>query len=157
MPSGGPRTKKPTKLKVIQGTFRKDRAPANEPKPRPIAPSMPADLSGRARTLWKRLKSKLEKLELLTELDGPMFTTMCEAWARWYDARARLRGVLRSQTKVKDLALIRKAELSVERAEHSFRLLANEFGLSPAARARLDVDVGKEVDDLDEFLDGQAT
>jgi P27 family predicted phage terminase small subunit len=44
------------------------------------------------------------------------------------------------------LALIRAAEVSVERAEFAFRQLAAEFGLSPASRTRLDVEMPHEND-----------
>jgi hypothetical protein len=51
------------------------------------------------------------------------------------------------------LAVIRKCEISVERAEHAFRLLAWEFGLTPAARGRLDLHLPSEssLDEIDEL------
>jgi phage terminase small subunit len=49
----------------------------------------------------------------------------------------RLKKVVRENPD--DIELIRKAEISVEKAEQSVRLLGNEFGLTPAARSRIDV------------------
>lgn len=49
------------------------------------------------------------------------------------------------------LALIRMGEISVERAEFSFRQLATEFGLSPAARSRLDVYAPPPDTEMEEF------
>ena len=51
---------------------------------------------------------------------------------------------------------VRLAEISVEKGEQSFRLLANEFGLSPAARNRLryHLPMPNEDDEFEDFLSG---
>lgn len=151
MPRGG-HNAKPTKLKVIEGTFRPDRAPTNEPRPDPIAPACPSSLDQYAKELWQRLSPKLEKLGLFTEVDGEMFAAMCEAWARWEHARRRLAEILKQ--KEVQLRQLRLAEISVERAEHSFRLLGSEFGLAPGSRSRMNIRMGDEDDEFEEFLSG---
>lgn len=138
MPKGGCHNKKPTKLKVLQGTARKDRMPANEPQPTPIAPEMPKGLDRYAKQCWQRNVPILERLGLLTEADMEMFISYCQAWSRYCHANKRLKKVLKEAD---DIEVIRRAEVSVEKAEHSVRLLANEFGLSPASRSRLSVEV----------------
>lgn len=146
MPRGG-WNRKPTALKVLQGTARPDRLPENEPKPRPIAPALPRGLSSAARRLWRELAPKLEKLGLLTETDGPLFEALCEAWARYQEARRRYRRVIRAVDPVNGMTTIRKAEVSVEKAEAALRMLAAEFGLTPASRGRLDVAAEPSEDD----------
>lgn len=148
------RKPKPTQLKVVQGTFRPDRAPQNEPKPRPIAPGCPPEIGDDAREVWFEIAPSLEKLGLLTEVDGPAFAMLCEAQARYRLAQERLRIILSKigRNPAKHLKTVRMAEVSVEKAEHSFRLLASEFGLSPAARTRLDVSSVPEEDEFEGFL-----
>jgi P27 family predicted phage terminase small subunit len=159
MPRGAPR--KPSHLKVVQGTFRPDRTPEHEPKPAPVMDlSPPAEVLGHARKIWTRLAPLLSRLGLLTEADSEQFAALCNAWGRYQLARRRLKVVLKttkvkgaSNTLAKRLALIRTAEVSVERAEFAFRTLAVEFGLSPASRSRLNVQVpGSDHDEFQEFL-----
>lgn len=146
MPRGGPHNRKPTALKVLRGTDRPDRQPVNEPKPRPIAPEMPAALDRWAKRCWKYNAPILERLGLLTEADRDVFAAYCRAYGRYEKANRRLARVEREHPD--DIDVIRKAEVSVEKAEHAMRLLAGEFGLTPAARGRLSV--APEVNDDDE-------
>lgn len=144
MPKGGVRNKKPTQLKVLQGTARSDRMNPKEPKPRPIAPEPPRGMGKYAKEMWRRQAPILERLGLLTEVDGEMFCVLCEAWERYCRSLRQLRQVhkaVKNQEITEAMELIRKAEISVEKAEQSFRLLSNEFGLSPASRSRLSVEV----------------
>ena len=97
----------------------------------------------------------LRRLHLLTEADLHSFVVLCEAWSRYERARRRARTVLaqRMRYTAEHLDLIRKVEVSIERAEHSWRQLSAEFGLTPAARSRLDVWVPlAEEDTFQEFL-----
>ena len=74
---GPPR--KPTALKVMQGTARLDRTPANEPKP-DGTPEPPDFLTAEARVEWDRLASGMEAIGLLTTADRAIFAGYCQAW-----------------------------------------------------------------------------
>lgn len=165
MPTGGVRHRKPTNLKVLQGTARPERMPENEPRPAPIAPRMPLGLEPTARRTWRRLSPILEKVGLLTVADREQFAALCQAWARYDVASARLRRTLELEAAGQEArevwgpveqhemaGRIRTAEVSVERAELCFRLLANEFGLSPAARSRLNVQPPASEEAFEEYL-----
>jgi phage terminase small subunit len=80
------RRPKPRNLKIVQGTFRRDRA-KNEPQPVSIAPSCPRWLPAAAKSEWRRLKPELEELGLLTELDRAGFAGYCASVARFRQAR----------------------------------------------------------------------
>lgn len=152
----GHRRRKPTKLKIVQGTFRSDRARGNEPRPQPIAPACPSGLHPIAKDFWNRLAPRLEQMGLLTEIDGHMFALLCGAVARFDMAHERFLVVLQKSVKnpAKHLKMIRLAELSVERGEQSARLIGAHFGLSPASRASLDVTPsGAAEDDFEKFLE----
>ena len=75
---GGKRT--PTALKVLSGTLRADRTPANEPHPEGVA-ECPEFLSAEARSEWARLAPELEALGLLTAFDVAVFAGYCQSWA----------------------------------------------------------------------------
>ncbi len=152
MPRGGPRNTKPTSLKVLQGTDRPDRVNENEPKPRPVVGERPPAMDHYARKAWDYLAPKLEKLGVLTEVDTPLFALFCEAYARWERSRRRLAKLKFSD----DLVFIRKAEISVENAEKSVRLLAGEFGIGAAARSRMNVNTDQEEDAFEAFLGGSG-
>mgnify|MGYP001261932728 CR=1 FL=1 len=143
MPKGG-QNRKPTQLKVIQGNPGKRPLNPNEPKPAPVAPKMPKGLDRYGRQAWQRLAPILERLGLLTEADLESFTALCEAYSRYVHAVKRYRAVLRASDPVEALDIIRKAEVSVEKSEHHLRMLMLEFGLTPAARSRLSVEVKDE-------------
>ena len=145
MPRGGPRATKPTELKVLHGTARKDRLPKNEPKPRPTTPSMPDDFDEWSQECWRRNVPILENMRVLTEADADMLEAYCASYSRFKQANARLKRIVAEAGD--DMSQIRPAEVSVEKAEHSMRLLAAEFGLTPAARGRLSVPEGSIDDD----------
>lgn len=163
--SRGGHNRRPEHLKLLRGTARPDRSGGDEPRPQPIAPKPPRGLHPEARRTWKRLAPLLEGLGLLTALDGLLFSVFCEAAARRLRAAARLEETLEliaerrrggqsgTPYTAEEMSLIRRAEISVEKGEASVRLLASEFGLSPASRSRLDVPAVGERDELDEFLD----
>ena len=64
------RKPKPTALKLIQGTYRPDRANPNEPKPKAAIPPCPKFLQGDARKQYRKTAKKLLKIELMPEFDG---------------------------------------------------------------------------------------
>lgn len=169
-PGSGGHNRKTTRLKVLQGTARPGRLHAGEPMPRPIAPPMPVGLGPVARRTWRRLAPILERLGLLAETDGERFAALVGAWERYVRASRRLREVetfARARRRERaskrggfrpvdlsvEIAQIRAAEVPVERAEHAFRILASEFGLSPLARGRLSISTDeREEDDFEQFL-----
>ena len=155
---------KPTPLKVLEGNRGKRPLPENEPKPRPKAPECPPDLDTGARKAWRRLAPILERLGLLTELDGDTFASVVQI-------RSRLEKLFRRQKKVE--TLIRKATKALDSDEmealqkerewlfkeerlflQQFRQYAAEFGLSPRGRVGLAVGVGKKDSQFgDDILD----
>ena len=80
------RKPKPTKLKLIQGTFRKDRANLNEPEPEVKIPSPPDFLNADALQEWGRMSEKLYQLGMLAEIDRGLFAAYCQAFGRWAEA-----------------------------------------------------------------------
>lgn len=147
--------RKPTRLKEISGTARKDRLKANEPKPAPATTDPPDWLQGRALAEWNRVAPELLRLQLLTMVDLPALAGYCSAYARAVDAEAVIAAegpVLETPQGFKQA----RPEVSIARSawEH-VRKFASEFGLTPVARGRLDVPIESGRDSLDEFLEHQ--
>jgi len=146
--------RKPRALKVVQGTFRKSRVPANEPKPPPLlrVPKPPQHLSADGRKLWANLAPQLFRLSLLTELDLPAFEIACFAYGLYRELSREIR------RRHKSFAAYLKGKNSqtvpelttLKAAFQTFKGYLAEFGLSPAARGRIDVQVPEsEEEDLD--------
>jgi len=129
----------PTVVKILRGTDRPDRLPAEEPKPRRRNPRPPAHVQGEALREWKRMSKRLSSNKLLTEIDGTALAAYCIAYERWADAEDKIR---RFGTVVKSprnfplqspyLAIANKA------MEQMMKILV-EFGATPSARSRVDV------------------
>ena len=128
---------KPTTLKLIEGNPGKRPLPENEPTPYPKAPECPDDIDSGAQDVWKRLGPKLERLGLLTETDGDLFSMLCQI-------RSRLVWIHQEIDKGDESK--RSFLLKEERLYSALlRQYATEFGLSPRGRVGLTV-AGKEVE-----------
>ena len=131
------RKKKPTALKLVQGTARPDRENVNEPKPEVSIPEPPPNLTGEALAEWNRLSVELYNLGMLTKVDRAALAAYCVLWARWVDAEARIN----EQTlvlKSKDGQPYQNPFLGIaNRALEMMRKYASEFGLTPASRSRV--------------------
>jgi P27 family predicted phage terminase small subunit len=90
---GGGRKRKPTILKVLEGTWRRDRANPNEPNPDPIFPwPPPAFLHRDAKDEWRRLRDKYGPLNVINELHRGVLTIYCQAWSQVKEAEKDIQG-----------------------------------------------------------------
>ena len=80
------RKPKPTKLKLVTNTYRKDRANQDEPEPKVGIPSPPDFLNADALQEWGRMSEKLYQLGMLAEIDRGIFAAYCQAYGRWAEA-----------------------------------------------------------------------
>jgi P27 family predicted phage terminase small subunit len=126
---------KPTRLKLLQGTFRKDRAPKNEPQPRGTA-TCPLWLDADAKAEWKRIAPELVRLGLLTSVDRAAFAAYCGAFATWKHAEKDIQehGLIVTTTKGKQK---NPAVLIASDALKLMRVYIALFGLSPCDRTRI--------------------
>jgi P27 family predicted phage terminase small subunit len=141
------RPRKPTKQKILQGTFRKHRSAANEPDPPVVdrVPAPPRHLSLEARKLWKHLARRLKDQGLLTALDLPSLEILVFNWGLYQELR---KAILKRSRSFSSYLKVRNSQTALEYTamKEAFRLykaFAVEFGLSPAARSRIDLKVPK--------------
>ena len=166
----GPRNK-PTALKIIDGTLR--RSTVNEAKPARELPECPEFLDGYAKFKWGVLAEKLFALGLLSAFDGDALGCYCQAYARWRHAEEALADFVKADPRFRGL-VIRTAPKGegkgggntiqnplvgiANKAMADMMRYAIEFGLTPSARARINVDAAQagEADPSDKYFRKRA-
>ena len=134
---GAGRPRKPTNLKILNGNPGQRALEQDEVKPNPWAPEMPDWLSNRAKDEWQAMAPKLERMGLLTEIDGAAFAAYCQAYGRWADAEEHLK-TTPLLLKTKSGYVQQSPYLSI--ANTSIGIMSKflaKFGMSPSDRAGL--------------------
>jgi P27 family predicted phage terminase small subunit len=150
--------RKPSALKLLEGTYRPDRS-RREPRPPVVIPEPPAWLCEQALEYWRELAPQLEALQVLTSVDRQALTLCCDALAEHRAARgvvARDGATYRTVTEGGSILYRQRPEVGI--AQDSWRRALRamvELGLTPAARGKLDVPSGGApgYDPLSEFFD----
>ena len=142
MKTGAPR--KPTKLKILTGTFRKDRANLDEPDVEVGIPPTPKHLTGEARREWERITPQLAACGMLSEIDLPVLAVYCQAWGRWVKAETKIAeldeipGMDGELMKAPSGYLVRNEWLNIaNKAMEHVHKFAVELGLSAQSRSRI--------------------
>ncbi len=135
---------KPTRMKVLAGNPGKRPLSGREPQPPKDAPRCPAWLSPEAKREWRRMAPKLERMGVLTSIDVDAFAAYCQVYSRWKAAEEFIakhgdvyplrdeNGRVRYMQQFPQVA-IAKSLLQ------TLRGYQQEFGLTPAARTRIEV------------------
>ena len=147
------RKPRPTKLKLLEGNPGKRRLNDKEPDPPPAVPSCPDHLSPAAKKEWERVTPLLEKLGLLSQIDGAALSLYCQAWGRWVEAEEALRtyGVM---VKSPNGFPMQSPYLAVaNRAMEQIRAMLTEFGMSPSSRTRAHALASGDDDEWGDLLD----
>jgi len=168
---GQGRKSKSSHLKLIKGEKNKDRINEKAPKPEPKRPSCPSHLSKEAKKMWRFLAPQLEKMGVLTRIDGSVLASFCQAYGRWVEAERVLNktGPLYKQGERTKTKTDKEGQLVTERsggqvttspvlwvankAMDQMNRFGSELGLSPASRERIRVEVGKDNSGIGKYLD----
>ena len=147
----GPK-KKPTDLKILNGTFRNDRD-TEGPKPKPIKPKYPAWLPRKAKLKWNELAPKLENLGLLREIDGEEFARYCLYTVRAREAEEDIskKGLLVPGATPGTMVKNPSVQIARDYSAAASRL-ADKFGLNPSSRNGLNLNEDNSEDDFMEYL-----
>lgn len=138
--------KKPTALKVLEGTYRKDRAPKNEVMPDVAVPDCPDWLPAEAKREWGRIVPHLERHGLISHMDRAALAAYCEAYATWRAASEALQEHGMTQTTETGYIAPRPEVGIRNNAWRTMKQYLALFGLSPADRASLDMPEPKQDD-----------
>lgn len=133
----GPKPK-PTHLKVVQGSYRKDRAPKSEAKPQPIVPSAPENLDPVARAEWERTVDELAALGLASRIDRGALAVVCEAWSDFVAASELVKASKRIIETSNGNLIQHPAVGMKNKAAQLYLKACAEFGMTPAARTRVE-------------------
>ena len=143
---------KPTRLKMIAGN--PGRRPLNrrEPTPAVRAPIRPAWLSREASKVWRATVPLLMAMGILARVDRDALTAYSQTFARWKAAEEFLdrhgsvyplkddRGNIKCMMPFPQVAIAR----SLLQALRGYQ---QEFGLTPSARTRLEVEPTRRIED----------
>ena len=134
----------PTALKLVKGNPGKRAVNKKEPKPRRTLPSCPAHLTDEAKVAWGRLVVLLDRMGVLTEADTFALERLCDCYADILACRELIEidGRTYSTIDQNGNILIKNnpAVNQLRAADAQFKSYLVEFGLTPAARTKLEVD-----------------
>ncbi len=135
--------KKPTALKVLQGTVDKSRENKHEAKPPLALPEPPEFLKGIALEHYKMLGPRLVNCGLLTNIDGDMLAAYCNAYGMFSDAVEEMEkfkangGNWFKYDSDKGNEVQRVLVGVINQTRKAMQSLAAEFGMSPAQRSKV--------------------
>jgi P27 family predicted phage terminase small subunit len=159
--------RKPTQMKIIQGTFRKDRAPKKEPQPEKVLeiPRPPSHLSKYAKKAWKYIAGELVEKGILTIIDTLALEACCEAYGQYRLAYEAVFRPVDPETGKKgkrtfaDYMRGRNSQtmpeyVSMKGAWATFKSYLTEFGMTPASRTKLEISEkrGEETDPMERLF-----
>ena len=120
-----PNKPKPTALKLIQGTTRKDRINKDEPVVNSRLPKCPTWMNTEGKKEWARLLKDLNKYGIATGFDFIGMATLCQMWGEYIDG-------------AKIGEPVGAAHVT------QMRLLLVEFGFTPSSRTRVNANPVEE-------------
>jgi len=133
--------KKPTALKIIEGTARADRTNPAEPKPPIALLDAPEHLSAQARETWGAVAPILVRMRVLTIADPIALERLCEAYAETRALRAvvEAEGYTYETQNIAGERMLRANPAVGMLADADRRLLGylRAFGMTPADRSRV--------------------
>ena len=133
----------PTHLKVVKGNPGKRALPKNEPKPKRSIPSPPAHLSDTGLVAWGRLTVLLDEMGVLTLADGFALERLCDTYCEILKFRTQLMAEGETYTVTtmngETLHKAHPAQAMLSDADRRFKGYLIEFGLTPAARSKVNV------------------
>lgn len=152
MGARGPKPKPPA-LVVLEGNRGKRKINRAEPRPGVGRPRPPAFLSGVGLELWNRTVPELERMHLLTVVDGEALAAYCVAYGEFADSTEQIdRDGLTVTTSFGNV--IQNPAVGIRhRAMQLMKAFAAEFGLTPSSRGRMVIGDHEEKSELERLLD----
>ena len=149
----------PTKLKVLRGNPGRRPLNENEPDPEASIPEKPDSLSEEAAKVWDKITIELDKIGLLSDIDGSALEMYCEALAtfRYCSRKIAEHGGIGEYLENRS-AQTSQLFAAQMKALDAVKKFCTEFGMTPASRSRISVKKkDKKRDSLGEFLGKKGT
>ena len=143
----------PSVLRKARGNPSKRPMGKREPRPAENEPRMPVYLTPSARREWRRLVPVLARMRVLTEADGHALAMLAEAWAKKVELTKRVDKIGPVIKTPSGYVQVNPLVSMIREQDQKLITLLREFGLTPAARVRLQtVDQGDKQDPLEMAL-----
>ncbi|MET7253455.1 phage terminase small subunit P27 family [Dyadobacter fermentans] len=151
------RPAKPTNQKIIDGTFRVDRAVENEMMPSTLesAPTAPKELSKAAKLEWDSVCQELLRLKMLHRVDLGLLAAYCIEMSTYLEETKKIKregSVITIQGKMGEYKMPNPRVAIKNASLKNAQALANQFGFTPSARARINVPAGETESALQKLL-----
>jgi P27 family predicted phage terminase small subunit len=152
--SNSGRRRKPTVLKILAGNPSKEKLNGREPMPRRGVPKCPDWISGEAKAEWNRVVPELDRLGLLTVIDGAALEGYCAAYALAVHCERAIRKY--GTTYENDEGRIcKRPEIAMgNEAWRMVRTFAAEFGCTPSSRGKMSIPDDAHRSALEQFIEG---
>ena len=145
---------KPTALKVLEGNKGKQKLNTKEPKPLPVhSIKAPEWLSKYAKEFWQKYVPMLVRLGLYTEADESAMILLSESYADFRECLLVTQADGRTFLTEKEYTVQRPEVAILRKARKDMESLLAHFGMTPASRSRLMVNLSKEMGDFEGMLD----
>jgi len=133
------RPKKPTNLKVVQGTNRPHRN-NNEPLVSLEAPQCPDWLSEESKKYWEETASQLVNAGLIGGVDTALFSLHCDSYGRLVEISKKINTIERMVSHSPNGMEIQSTWWQIRNKLHDQIIkTASEFGLSPVSRSKINM------------------
>jgi P27 family predicted phage terminase small subunit len=148
----------PTALKLVKGNPGKRAINKKEPKPKRVIPSCPDHLGQSGQVAWGRLTVLLDRMGVLTEADSFALERLCDCYTDILECRILIERDGRTYTTDSQGGTLIKTNPAVNQlraADSQFKSYLVEFGLTPAARSKVNAeppDDDDKKDPLGEFF-----
>ena len=136
----------PTSKLKLSGSWRGKYDRKGEPEPEKVAPAKPEWLSEPAGRVWDQVTVILENMGVLSVADGLMLARYCELWCDWRESNDWIRKngttypLRNKDNSVK--CFMQFPQVGVRNnVGRELRHIECEFGLSPSARTRINIDL----------------
>lgn len=142
----------PIELNKLRGN--PSRRPINDaaPTPKIQRPPCPKHITGEARKEWNRVCKDLIALRLLGKIDRAALAAYCQTWAAWVESCEKLQIDGMYSTTPNGYVQQSAAFTTMMQTAKAMKAYLVEFGMTPAARAKLTVEKPPD-DNIDDFLD----
>lgn len=133
------RPKKPPQLKILEGSFRKDRDDLGISQMKPVGmPECPAWLPKSAAKYWGEIGPKLEQVGLISLLDSAAFAAHCDSVGKFEEITEKLATVEHMLDKTPNGLMIQSALFTIRnKLWDQVMKSAGEFGLTAAASGKV--------------------
>lgn len=138
-------TPTPTAILKLRGSrLVRDREKRGEPTPESGIPARPRNVTNEARELWTVVTRMLERMGVVATIDGGQLERYCLMFVQWRQLQRVIAkfsttdDVLAATLKNDDARpIVRNAWTEAHRLDAALKQIEMQFGLTPAARARL--------------------